>query len=579
MIKSNLNYLDLAVDKRYKNQVILYSIFSFLIALLETIGVGVVPGVLVILLDKNIILEKAKFNDNFYYIVFNFFNSEKVFTYLVIMIFSFFLLKTIINLFFIIFESSLFNKIKINLSSKMFRIYIKKNYLFHSNNNPIILGRNISSEVNISISYLKSFLLILKEITQVLLIGILLLSASFEVSITIFFILLFLSFIYFKFVGKILKKKVRVAYFERGEKSKIINQVLNSIIEIKLYQKTNFFIKKFTESISREFKSIVFYEIFSKVPRQIIELLIITLICFAIYFSSNIGINVKDVISIILLYFFAAMRIYPSINNIVIFRLTLVQNQISIKKICHDIKNESQLSENIDHDYEKYNFEDSIKIKNLSFEYPGREITLSNINFEIKKNEIIGLVGITGSGKSTLVKIIMGLFEPTDGEILIDNNHLKNIKYKWQKNFSYIPQNFYILDDTILENILFGVDKKEVDNKLLQETLKFTSLDKFINELPEKINTTVGPNGKKLSGGQLQRLAIARAMYKNRNILVFDEATNSLDKKTEGEILDKIYRLKGSKTIIIISHNHKILDKCDKIYKIESGKFNQTKII
>ena len=157
----------------------------------------------------------------------------------------------------------------------------------------------------------------------------------------------------------------------------------------------------------------------------------------------------------------------------------------------------------------------------------------------------------------------------------MDKNHLKNIRHKWQKNFAYIPQNFYILDDTILENILFGEYENKINDYLLSEALKFSSLDELINDLPEKLNTIVGPNGKKLSGGQSQRLAIARAIYQNTNIIVFDEATNSLDKKTEEEILDKIYKLKGYKTIIIITHNDKILDKCDKIYKIAIGKFHQ----
>ena len=575
MIKSNLNYINTSTDKRYKNQLIIYSFFSLIIALLETIGVGIIPGVLAILLDKNIVLEKIKFNEDLYTLVFNLFASDHIFTYLAILIFLFFLLKVSINLIFIIFEANLFNNIKINLSTKIFKIYIKKNYIFHSINNPIILGRNISSEVNTSVAYIKSFLLLLREITQVLLIGSLLLFASFKISITIFLILIFFGIIYFKIISKPLKQKVKIAYFERGEKSKIINQILNSIIEIKLYQKANFFVKKFTESISKEFKSVVFYEIFSKVPRQIIELIIIGLICFVIYFSSNLGINIKAVISVILLYFFAAIRIYPSINNIIMHKLALVQSEISIKGICNDIKNADQFSETLDQKDIKFKFENVIEVRDVSFKYPNREITLNKINFEIKKNEIIGLVGKTGSGKSTLVKIIMGLIEPTNGEILVDKNHLKNIKHKWQKNFAYIPQNFYILDDTILENILFGEYEDKIDHNLLYEALKFSSLDKFINDLPEKLNTIVGPNGKKLSGGQSQRLAIARAIYQNTNILVFDEATNSLDEKTENEILDKIYELKGYKTIIMITHNHKILDKCDKIYKIDDKNFNE----
>ena len=571
MIKSNLNYINTSIDKKHKNQIIFYSFFSLIIALLETIGVGIIPGVLAILLDKNIVLEKIKFNEDLYSLVFNFFESEQIFTYLAIIIFLFFLFKILINLVYIIFESNLFNNIKINLSSKIFKIYIKKNYIFHSANNPIILGRNISSEVNTSVAYIKSFLLLFKEITQVILIGFLLLFASFKVSVTIFLILIFFGIVYFKLISKPLKQKVKIAYFERGEKSKIINQIFNSIIEIKLYQKANFFIKKFTESISREFKSIVFYEIFSKVPRQIIELLIIGLICFVIYFSNNIGVNIQAVISIILLYFFAAIRIYPSINNIIMHKLALVQSEISIKEISNDIRNADQFSEPIDQIDINFKFENLMEVKNVSFKYPNREITLNKINLEIKKNEIIGLVGKTGSGKSTLVKIIMGLIEPTNGEILVDKNHLKDIKHKWQKNFSYIPQNFYILDDTILENILFGEYKNKINDNLLSEALKFSSLDKFTNDLPKKLYTIVGPNGKKLSGGQSQRLVIARAMYQNTNILVFDEATNSLDEKTEEEILNKIYKLKGNKTIIIITHNPKILHKCDKIFEIQEG--------
>lgn len=578
MFKSNINYINTSINKKYKNQLIIYSFFSLFVALLETIGVGVIPGVLAILLDANIVLEKLKFNEDLYNSVFNFLNSDQILIYLAVIVFIFFFLKILINLIYIVFESTLFNDIKINLSSKMFKIYLKKNYIFHSSNNPIILGRNISSEVNISVSYLKSLLLLLKEIIQVLLIGLLLLFASFKISITIFFILLIFGFIYFKLISKPLKQKVKVAYFERGEKSKIINQILNAIIEIKLYQKANFFIKKFTESITREFKSLVFYEIYSKVPRQIIELLIIALICFVIYFSSNIGVNIQAVISVVLLYFFAALRVYPSINNIIMHKLGLVQSEISIKEICNDIRNADELSEAIDYNYEKYEFKNLVKVRNISFKYPNREITLDNINFDIKKNEIIGVVGKTGSGKSTLVKIIMGLIEPTSGEILIDENHLKDIKPKWQKNFSYIPQNFYILDDTILENILFGEDRDRIDNNLLSEALKFSSLDKFVDDLPEKLNTIVGPNGTKLSGGQSQRLVIARAIYQNTNILVFDEATNSLDEKTESEIINKIYGLKGSKTIIIITHNQKILDKCNKIYKIDNKNFNKISV-
>ncbi len=572
MLKSNLNYLNTILKKKDRNNIIIYFFFSILIALLETIGVGIIPGVLAILLDKNIILERLKFNEQLYNIVFNFIQSENIFVIIAILIFFFFLIKIIINLGYIIFETNLFNKLKINTSSSMFKIYLKKNYLFHSNNNPIILGRNMTSEVNSAISYIKSLLLFLKEIIQVILIGFLLLFANFEISILIFFILTIFGVIYFKIVSKPLKDKVKIAFHERGEKSKIIIQILNSIIEIKLYKKADFFIKKFTNSISREFKSIIFYEIISKLPKQIIELMIIGLISFVIFFTTTIGFKVEAVISVILLYFFAAVRVYPSINNIIIHRLGLIQNKISIQKISNDTKNANIDSETIEQNHEKFQFKKDIRVSEVYFKYMNRNEILKNINFKINKNEIIGLIGKTGSGKSTLVKIIMGLIDPSKGEIHIDNNNIQKIKYEWQNNFAYVSQNFHIIDDTILENIIFGLENDKINNELLTKALKFASLDEFVNNLPEKLDTIVGPNGKKLSGGQAQRLAIARAIYQNRNIIVLDESTNSLDEKTEKYILNKIYSLKGSKTIILITHNKNLLVKCDKVFNIENGK-------
>jgi len=571
MLKSNLNYINTILENKYKNNVKIYFIFSILIALLETIGVGIIPGVLAFLLDKNIILEKLKFNEDLYIFMFDLLKSDNLFILTAVTIFVFFLTKVIINLVFIVFESKLFNNIKINLSSSMFEIYLKKNYLFHSSNNPIILGRNISSEVNSTVSYIKSLILLIKEIVQVLLIGLLLLFASFKVSILIFFLLFFIGLIYFKIVANPFREKVKVAFYERGEKSKIINQILNSIIEIKLYRKASFFIKKFNESISREFKSLVFYEIITKVPRQIIELLIISLMSFVIFYLPKVGINIEAVISVILLYFFAALRIYPSINNIINSRLGLLQNEISIKTVYENIKNKNDSTEDIHEDYKKFEFKNNIQIKNLSFNYPERNQILKNIDLAISKNEIIGIVGKTGSGKSTLLKIIMGLIKHTGGNITIDGIRIEDIKNEWQNNFAYIPQNYYILDDTVLNNIVFGEDEDKINHELLNRSIKFASLNNFIDQLPNKLKTIVGPNGKKISGGQAQRLAIARAIYRDPGIIVLDEATNSLDDKTEMEILDKIYKLKGKKTILIITHNKKILDDCDKIYNIENG--------
>ena len=339
-------------------------------------------------------------------------------------------------------------------------------------------------------------------------------------------------------------------------------------VEVKLYQKAIFFIEKYKKSTNNELDSNYFQQIISKLPKQIIEFIIVFVLSLSIFYASFQGLKIEAMIALILLYFFAALKIYPSINNLLTNRLGLIKTGISFDVIHKTIKNKNEDSESIKIT-NKFDFQDKIKLVNVNFSYQGRNKSLKEINLEVKKNEMIGLVGKTGSGKSTLIKIIMGLITPHSGEFTVDGKNIENIKYKWQKNISYIPQNFFILDDTIKKNIIFG--ENDINYNLLEKSIKFSSLDAFISQLPKKLDTFVGANGRKISGGQAQRLIIARAIYKNTDLIILDEATNSLDKKTELEIMENIYKLKGKKTIFLITHNQKILNGCDKIFDISDG--------
>jgi len=224
---------------------------------------------------------------------------------------------------------------------------------------------------------------------------------------------------------------------------------------------------------------------------------------------------------------------------------------------------------------DEFIFKKSINFKNVYFNYPERVEILKNINLSISKNSLIGIKGETGSGKSTFIKLLMNLLQPTKGVIQIDGVNINTIGRNWQNKIGYIPQNFYILDDTILENIIFSEDESKFEIDKINSILKFCKLYDVVNNLPKKLDTIVGPSGKQLSGGQAQRLAMARALYQDKDILIFDEATNALDESTESEILKKINNLKNTKTIIIISHNNKVLEKCDQSYNIENGYLKQ----
>jgi ABC-type multidrug transport system fused ATPase/permease subunit len=185
----------------------------------------------------------------------------------------------------------------------------------------------------------------------------------------------------------------------------------------------------------------------------------------------------------------------------------------------------------------------------------------------------VGIIGRSGAGKSTLVDIILGLIDPNSGEIKIDDKKINNNeRMLWQKQIGYVPQNIYLLDDTIKNNIIFGIEEQKIDEKLLTDVIEISQLEKFISTLPNGINTQVGNRGAKLSGGERQRIGIARALYNQPKIMIFDEATSSLDIDNENKILDEIYQNKKNKTLIIVSHRNNTVKYCDSIYVMEDGK-------
>ena len=578
MIKENISHIKVILNKSEIIKLYLYFLFSLLIGILEIIGLGIIPALFSVLIDENLLINKFDFNLTIQNLIINLLNSENFLMILCVGTILFYLFKSLIIFIFHYFEANLINFLKINISSRLFKIYLQKDYLFHSINDPIILGRNISSEVNISVFHIKSFLLIIKEIIQLILIFLLLLFASWEATIVIFLIFLILGLLYLKVFKDKIKKRSEIAFFERGLKSKIINQILNAIIEVKLYNRENFILNKFTNSIKREFRSVMFLEIINKIPRISIEILIVTAVCVTLLTTIRLGYNIETLISFIALYFLAALRAYPSVNNILIQNISLVNSKVSINKLTSEFDNSSILNESKNHNkiYSgDFIFKKSINFKDVYFNYPERADVLKDINLKILKNSIIGIKGETGSGKSTFIKLLMNLLNPSKGNIEVDDVNIHTLGKNWQCKIGYIPQNYYILDDTILENIIFSEDESKFSIEKVNNILKFCKLFDVVNSLPKKLNTVVGPSGKQLSGGQAQRLAIARALYQNKDVLIFDEATNSLDEKTETEILKNIHDLKINKTIIIISHNNKVLEKCDKSYNIENGRLKQ----
>ena len=262
----------------------------------------------------------------------------------------------------------------------------------------------------------------------------------------------------------------------------------------------------------------------------------------------------------------AIQRIYSNYSKITYITPALDKLYQDIKSL--DVKKISENQNILD-------LKNNIILKNVSFIYPkSSRKALNNINLSIPFKSRIGLIGTTGCGKTTLVDIILGLLKPTEGKLEIDGKDILNeiSLRKWQRALGYVPQNIYLADDTIAANIAFGLDKNKVDQSKVEAVSKIANLHNFVaNELPEKYQTFVGERGVRLSGGQLQRIGIARALYNNPSVLILDEATSALDLETEKAVMDAINNLNKNVTIVIIAHRLNTVKNCDMIFKFEKG--------
>ena len=213
----------------------------------------------------------------------------------------------------------------------------------------------------------------------------------------------------------------------------------------------------------------------------------------------------------------------------------------------------------------------AIKVEKLSFKYPNAEnYVLHNINFEILKNKSTAFIGPSGAGKTTLADIILGALEPTEGSVLVDDVNIQEHMSAWHKNLGYIPQSIYLMDDTIKNNIAFGINREEIDESKIWKALEQAQLKGFIKSLDKGLDTEIGEGGVRLSGGQRQRIGIARALYNDPEVLVLDEATSALDNETESAVMEAIDRLSGTKTLIIIAHRLTTIRNCDIIYEVKN---------
>ena len=316
--------------------------------------------------------------------------------------------------------------------------------------------------------------------------------------------------------------------------------------------------------------------VYSAIPRYFVEFLMVVFIILAASVFLSLYEDRSEILSILAIFGMSAIRLIPAANTIVNGMVSIRSNENTISRLYSEIKrikNNASKSIPLSNRLEPTAFK-RIDIKNLHFSYFGLEEipVLSGINLTIKKGEFIGIVGSSGSGKSTLIDILLGLLKPTSGDILYNGNRIESGEQDWRLKTSYLPQQVFLIDKTIKENIALGESAEFIDNDKIELSLEFSKLSSLVKKLPDGVNSLVGEGGIKISGGQRQRIALARAFYHDRDILVMDETTSALDNITENEIMMEMQSLKGTITLIIITHSEPMLKMCNHVYRVSNGK-------
>ena len=578
----NLSFVKIIPKKQISEFIFIIFLLIFS-SFIEILGIGFIPVFVGFLTNPDLYLDKINID-----LIKNIFFGLDELNLIIrasIVLCGIFIFKNIFLIFLVYFEGNFTKKIKINNSKKLFEKFIFKPYDFHLDKNPSTFVRSVTSDINESTNYIKNITLIIKEVLVLVFIFSLLIYSDPKITTIIFLMLGLFSFIFYFIIKSNLKKRGEINLKTNSFLLKISNQSFNAIKDVKLFNKENYLTNLFTKNFSLLEKNHLWSYFLSSLPRFILEIFAIfaiTGLILFLFFQNNSIVNSLPLITLMAI---STIRLIPSFNSITKSLSSMKYNEAAMLNVYSIFNNESEndqkLSNNLDEKSnkrftEKVSFEKNIELKNVSFRYKNNQKTiLQNINLKIKKNSKIAIVGKSGSGKTTIVDIIIGLLEPSEGELLIDDFLLSSQADKlnsWKKRIGYIPQNFYLFDESIKKNVAFGIDEENIDIDKVKKALQFAQLKDFVDTLENNIETKVGNQGIMLSGGQKQRIIIARAVYNDPDVLILDEATSAIDEEVEKEFINNLIKIGKNKTIIIISHRNSTIENCEIILKVENGK-------
>tara|TARA_B100000787_G_scaffold164870_1_gene148075 strand:+ start:7227 stop:9029 length:1803 start_codon:yes stop_codon:yes gene_type:complete len=571
----NIFYL---LDKEYKKKLLLSQILIIFSAIFEMLGLlGIAPLMQLIsnvdiLNDSNQLITKA-------YIYLNISNYTNLLIILSISLLCTFFITFLLSLYTLYFTSNFSQDFGNYLKSKIFKIYSLQPWIYHTKRETSTYVNKIQDETS---RIANNAILPLLQVNAKLITGLTIVVFIFfynPLISTVCFLVFFVSYI---IIFKIIKKRIEFDGLILSTASEAMyKKILESFGGIKetiLHKKQEKFHDEFILKAKKYSRSLVSIQFFQSSPRLFLEFVAFTVIISSIIYTSSTSSvdNFQKSLPILAVYIFAGYKILPMFQNIYFGLLSLKSCEAAVNSIYNEIKGKKNIEflkeENLLN--EDFNLENKIELRNVSFSYGNdNKPVIKNLSLNIPANSFVSMVGPSGAGKSTILDIILGLLSPKNGEIFIDEYPLSSILKTYQQNISYVGQNIFLQNDTIKNNICFGIDQNEIDEKKFANALEAANLIELINELPNGYDTFVGERGIKISGGQQQRVAIARALYLDRSIIILDEATSSLDGISENNILHrlKFFAKNYKKTIIMVTHNINLTRSTDIIYLIDNG--------
>ncbi len=577
--------ISVLLDRKFIKKYLSIQILIVISSILELLSIVSIGPFVAVLFNKKLILTNIYINK--IYTLFDFISEENFLLFLGTS--SFFIL------FFVAIFSVITNYVIISFSqnygyqlgNKLFQFYLNKNWVFFFSNQKNQLISKIQVDViRFTNEILRPLLIINSRIILCIFIFFLLIIVNwFLALISIIFFSAFYIFFYISIRKIILDNSLKIS-LHSNQKIKILNESFYGIKQVIISNLRDHFYRKFDITNKIINNGLSNNLILSQIPKNVLELLSLFLIIFIILFLTKIFDNDFSVIfPIIAIYSLSAFKLIPALQQIYGSIISIKGSYASLQNISRDLRDSTHLENDKTNSYfyktsNSMNlFNHSLTLKNVSFRYPSnKKDVLKKVNIKIFKNEKIAIVGLNGSGKSTLLDLILGLLKPSSGHFYIDNDLLTGSRINiWQNQISYIYQNSILFDGTVLDNIVFGIeDKKNINYNKINQIITQVGIKNLLKKLPKGLNTQIGESGSLLSGGQKQKIILARSLYKNSNIIVIDEATSALDSLSEKIIINHFINKIKNKTVIIVSHKINLLKKVDKIFLIDDGKIKAT---